>query len=90
MKVAFAEFRDGVLYDCETNHKVENIESKQLLFMNPYVVYFIADQNETKQEELKFITEWITQRYSNLPKICNMSTVIENLNKPKQHSVYSI
>lgn len=89
MKVAFAEFRDGGLYDCETNNKIEHID-RQLVFMNPYVVYFIADQNETKQDEMKFITEWITERYSVAPKICNMEMVMEKLNKPKQTSVYSI
>lgn len=81
MKVAFAEFRDNKLYDCQDGKVIELAENIQMIFMNPFVVYFIPE-NETKGEELKFITEWISQRYSTIsPKICNLQTVMEKTTK---------
>lgn len=88
MKVAFAEFRDNKLYDCQDGKVVELANDVQMVFMNPFVVYFIPE-NETKQEELKFITDWISQRYSTtLPKICDLQTVFEKLTKQKSLLVY--
>jgi len=80
MKVAFAEFRDNKLYDCQDGKVVELTENVQMVFMNPFVVYFIPE-NETKSEELKFITEWISQRYSTALPICNFQTVMEKTTK---------